>query len=126
MSHKLNYRIVGKRDQVVSGKSADPTVAPMDDAEIDIYDVEWRHADGPVRDTVDVPTLSYFEKIWTDENGDEQIDLLPVRGFETRSSGQRSVIKDTVRVKKGAPEAVVIAILEEKRPKIAANLGIDP
>ncbi len=122
----LNYKIVGKREETVPGAPSDPTVVAIPDAEIDVYDVEWRHDDGPVTDTVLLPVLDYFQKKWKDEHGDEQIDFIPARREVVTPSGVRSVIMDTIRVKKGSAMSVVVQILEEKRPRLAANLGVKP
>ncbi len=126
MGYKLSYTILGRRTEVVSGQPLDSMAMAVPDVEIDIVEVEWRHSDGPIQDTVLLPTLRHTEKKWKDENGDEQIDLLPVRGFEVTPSGVRSVIKDSVRVKKSTPDSVVMQILEEKRAAIAKSLGVEP
>lgn len=109
----LSYKIIGRRVQ----------------GPIDLVDVEWYWSEGPVTDYHDVPTtiLRQLETTHKKQNGDEEVRLHYEREvtLETRKAGTRSVIRDQINVPPGTPDSIVMQILEEKRPRLAANLGVE-
>lgn len=94
---KLNYKIV--RRETVS-----TAFGPVDRVH-----VEWRHADGPVKDYVTVP-----------------VSHPPAIRYETVVSGEREYIADQVDVAPGTPESIIAMKCEEKRAALAASLGVEP
>lgn len=97
MPFKLNYKIVGRR-QIEGDKEG-----------LDFVDVEWTHAEGPVKSTIlkpmtHPPQVEYAE-----------VEVEP-----------RAVIPDQIAVKAGTPDSIVMQICEEKRARLAANLGVQP
>lgn len=97
MAFKLNYKIVGRRQ--IEG----------DKENLDYVDVEWTHEDGPVQNTIlapvtHPPNIQYIEK----------------------ADAPRLVVHDTVTVRPGTPDSIVAMICEEKRARLAANLGVQP
>lgn len=98
MAFKLNYKL-GKRHKSESQFG------------VEIVDVEWTHADGPIEDTHTVPvSFDYRTNKIT---------------YEEEVSGTRDVILDQVYVKEGTPDSIVMQHLEEKRVRLAENLGIE-
>lgn len=96
---KLNYKIIGKRKAEGEGAAAVPH---------DIWDIEWSHADGPFKQTKIVPTT-------------HPPDIV----FEEVADESRAVIKDEISVPPDAPESLVEKLCLEKRPKLAAALGVE-
>ena len=94
---KLNYRILGKRQ------------IPGDKLNMDYWDIEWTHADGPFRDFVLKP------KTHPPDIQYEEVEL-----------PSRAVLADQICVEAGMPESYLIKLCEEKRPKLAAALGVQP
>lgn len=97
MAFKLNYRIVGRRQ--IEG----------DKENLDYVDVEWTHADGPVQDTILAP-----------------VTHPPHIEYAEKDGGTRAIIHDQITVKPGTPDSIVAMICEEKRARLAANLGVQP
>jgi len=100
---KLNYKIIGR------------TTTKVGEHLIDCVAVEWTHDDGPVTDTVLLPT--------------SHPPIHPSMGemkFEAVPDGQRDVIHDQINVPSGTPDSIVMQACEEKRARLAANLGVDP
>ena len=96
-AYKLTYRILGRRQ--IDG----------DAHGLDYVDVEWTHEDGPVKMTALIP-----------------VTHPPDVQYEERVVGYRDVIPDTVTVRPGTPDSIVMQICEEKRARLAANLGVQP
>jgi hypothetical protein len=95
--HKLNYEITGR--QLVEG-SLFPT---------ECVSVEWRHASGPVVDYADIP-----------------VTHPPNVRYERREVGRREVVHDNLYVPPGTNQSIVMQMLEEKRGRLAAALGVEP
>ena len=93
---KLNYKIIGRR----------PAEGSLPH---DLVDVEWRHADGPITTTKFVP-VTHPPEIRYEEVTDQVLDFVP----------------DQVSVPSGTPDSIVMQILEEKRARLADNLGVKP
>ena len=94
---KLSYKIIGRR-QIEGDKEG-----------LDYVDVEWTHADGPVRNTIMKPVTHPPDIQY------EEVEIEP-----------RAVIPDTITVKPGTPDSIVAMICEEKRKRLADNLGVEP
>jgi hypothetical protein len=108
---KLNYKILGRRplgEIVVSQDGARKVV-------IEAVSVEWRHDDGPISDTVMMPT----------NHPPIRPEDPPIQYAETKA-GERTVILDQINVPTGTPDSVVAMILEEKRTALATCLRIEP
>lgn len=105
---KLNYKIVGRRSlNVVDG---DGHYISMD-----MVDIEWTHADGPIKDTHLIPIN--HPPIFPDS---------PALQYKKMVSGTRDVVKDQINVKHGTPDSIVMQICEEKRHRLALNLEVEP
>jgi hypothetical protein len=74
--------------------------------------------------------LDHIDVEWTcDEPFPEDTMIVPITHppdiqYETRTCGRRDVIKDQVSVRPEVADSTVAAMLDEKRPKLAAALGI--
>lgn len=101
--HKLNWKILGRRTVLLSGQGGLPN------EEIEYIDVEWTHADGPVSDFEMRPVTHppNIEYAWT-------------------KVGERKTIPDQINVKPGTPASVIAMTLEERRERLAKNLGVEP
>ena len=97
MPFKLNYTVV-RRETVKLAFGL-----------MDRVHVEWRHADGPIRDYVTIPRTHP-----------------PDIQYERVVSGEREVIYDQIDVSPGTPDSIVAMQCEEKRTRLAANLGVEP
>lgn len=97
MAFKLNYKIKGRRQ--LEG----------DKEELDYVDVEWRHADGPIKTFALIP-----------------VTHPPDVKYEKRVVDELDVIHDQVIVRPGTPDSIVMQICEEKRNRLAATLGVQP
>lgn len=111
----LIYKIIGRRPIDSSSAPSGPgVIGPLDP--IDAVDVEWTQANGePFPDhklmieTVVSPVTLELEK----------------REIKVALPG-RPVIKDQINVKKGSPDSLVMQVCEDKRYRLAANLGVEP
>lgn len=96
---KLNYKIVSRQPHERF-------------PDLEVVSVEWRHADGPITDYHTVPiSFNYITK---------------EHQYRTEACGTRLVIIDSVGIRVGTPDSIVMQILEERRPRLAASLGIEP
>lgn len=75
----------------------------------DYIDVEWTHEDGFPADTVEEPV---------GHPRDEK--------YEKKEVGTREVIQDQLTVSSQTTDSTVAQMLDEKRERLAASLGIEP
>lgn len=105
---KLNYKIMGRRTkQVVADNSG--RIVSLDDV-----DIEWTHEDGPVDDFALLPT-----------NHPPIHTSMPPMEYTKTKVGSRDVIKDQITVPHETPNSIVAMMCEEKRQRLALNLGVE-
>lgn len=102
--HNLNYKIIRRRTQA------------SDEFDMDYIDVEWTASSGPVQDTVLLPM---------NHPPIAGMNMPPIE-YKEVAAGERAIIHDQLTVKKGTPQSTVMQMLEEKRQRLAENLGIKP
>lgn len=150
---KLNYKILGRRLLSVSGAASDAVMGGgLPDMNMEMVDVVWTHADGFPADTREIPVpfdtvnlvldnilaRAESEEI-LDSNQVKKIKALKRQVFKpqhsTRGSsigllcvedGTRTELADQLNVREGTPDSIVMQMLEEKRPKLALSLGVEP
>ncbi len=113
MPNKLNYKIVGRTTRMAAPVDRPGVLLPA--TMIDTVAIEWRHDDGPIKDTVFLPTS--HPRIHPS---------MPELTYEEFTVASREVIKDSIDVPHGTPDSIVAMACEEKRARLAANLGVSP
>lgn len=104
MAFKLNWTVQKAEDGSFLRRKEEG-----DSLDLDHIDVEWKHADGFPPDTISVPTSHP-----------------PDIKYETREAGTRDVVKDQVSVGPNVSDGTVALLLDEKRSRLAAALGVCP
>lgn len=108
MPFKLHWSVRKNSDGSFSRRGA----TAGDSLGLEHIDVEWTHEDGFPHDTFEQPIPT-----WPPTQETQTV---------TKQLTQRKVIRDQISVPSGVPDSTVCMILDEKRPKLAKSLGIEP
>ena len=111
----LIYKILGRRTiDSSSAPSGTGVSGPLDP--IDAVDVEWTQASGePFPDHKLMVERRVNPKTLELEDITVKVDL-----------PGRPVIRDQINVRRTSPDSLVMQTCEEKRPRLAACLGVEP